>query len=57
MDWKCVFTGSGDTTKVTVEVSFDSEADMEKIIEMGFREGFASAHTNLDELLAANAAK
>jgi len=29
-----------------------TEADLEKIIEMGFKEGFAAAHNNLDELLA-----
>jgi hypothetical protein len=52
MDWKCVFKGEGDTTKVAIEVTFASEADMEKIVEMGFKEGFAAAHANLDELLA-----
>ncbi len=52
MDWKVVFSKSGSGTKVEVEVSFATEADMEKIIEMGFKEGFAAAHNNLDELLA-----
>jgi uncharacterized protein YndB with AHSA1/START domain len=52
MDWKCVFKGEGDTTKVAIEVTFASEADLEKIVEMGFKEGLAAAHTNLDELLA-----
>jgi hypothetical protein len=37
---------------VEVVVNFESEADMEKIIEMGFQEGFAAAHGNLDKLLA-----
>ena len=52
MHWKVVFSKSANGTKVDVEITFDSEADMEKIIEMGFKEGFAAAHTNLDELLA-----
>jgi hypothetical protein len=37
---------------VNVEITFATEADMEKIIEMGFEEGFTAAHGNLDELLA-----
>ena len=52
MHWKSVFSISGTGTKVEVEITFGSEADMEKIIEMGFKEGFAAAHVNLDELLA-----
>ena len=52
MHWKVVFNKSTNGTKVEVEITFTSEADMEKIIEMGFKEGFAAAHTNLDELLA-----
>lgn len=52
MHWKVVFSKSGTGTKVEVEITFTSEADMEKISEMGFQEGFTAAHTNLDELLA-----
>ena len=52
MDGKCVFKAEGNTTKVEVEVTFASEDDLKKIVEMGFKEGFAMAHTNLDELLA-----
>jgi uncharacterized protein YndB with AHSA1/START domain len=52
MHWQVVFTSSGNGTKVEVEITFASEADLETIIEMGFKEGFAAAHTNLDELLA-----
>ena len=52
MHWKVVFNQSANGTKVDVEITYDSEADMEKIIEMGFKEVFAAAHTNLDELLA-----
>ena len=52
MDWKCVFKPEGKTTKVEIEVTFATEDDLKKIVEMGFKEGFAAAHTNLDELLA-----
>lgn len=52
MDWYVELTGTGDTTRVNVEITFKSEADLDKIIEMGFKEGFAAAHNNLDELLA-----
>ena len=53
MHWEVEFTRIGSTTKVEVEISFPSEADLEKIVEMGFKEGFAAAHKNLDEVLAA----
>jgi len=52
MHWKNSFSKSGDGTKVEVEVTFATVADLDKIIEMGFKEGFAAAHNNLDELLA-----
>src|SRR5256885_2317100 len=50
MQWKCEFSKTDTGTKVTVEITFSSEADLEKIIEMGFKEGFTAAHGNLDEL-------
>ncbi|MCW3125457.1 MAG: hypothetical protein JWO03_1115 [Bacteroidetes bacterium] len=49
--WHVVFEPSAAGTKVTVTMSFASEADMNKLIEMGFQEGFTMAHGNLDELL------
>ena len=52
MHWKNVFSETGSGTKVEVEITFQSEADLEKIVEMGFKEGFTAAHSNLDELLA-----
>jgi uncharacterized protein YndB with AHSA1/START domain len=51
MHWKIEFNSTGTGTKVEVEITFASEADMEKIIEMGFKEGFTAAHSNLDEVL------
>ena len=54
MHWIVEFSKAGDGTKVEVELTFASKSDMDKIIEMGFKDGFSSAHTNLDELLAGN---
>ena len=51
MHWEVLFSETSSGTKVNVEITFDSKADMEKIIEMGFKDGFSSAHSNLDELL------
>jgi len=52
MHWVVTFEASGNGTAVVVEVGFDSEADLQKIVEMGFREGFTMALGNLDEVLA-----
>ena len=52
MNWEVEFSKSNNGTKVYVEITFASVEDLEKIIEMGFKEGFAAAHTNLDELLS-----
>jgi uncharacterized protein YndB with AHSA1/START domain len=51
-DWKCTFSDTTDGTMVMIEVSFTELSDMQKMIEMGFNEGFTMAHGNLDELLA-----
>jgi uncharacterized protein YndB with AHSA1/START domain len=50
--WKLEFQPSETGTKMMVEMSFANEVDMKKLIDMGFESGFASAHDNLDELLA-----
>ena len=50
MEWKCEFNKTNSGTTVKIEISFSSEADLNKIVEMGFEEGFTSALTNLDEL-------
>lgn len=52
MHWHNEFTEMGDHTKVVVTITFPDVATMHKIVEMGFKEGFSMAHTNLDELLA-----
>lgn len=51
MNWFNTYTALGDTTDVTIEISFDSEESLNKIVEMGFKEGFSMGLTNLDELL------
>lgn len=52
MHWKNDFIPSGTGTRVEVEISFTNEADLKKIIEMGFEAGFTAALENLEELLA-----
>jgi len=51
MHWKCIFEPSGRGTVVNIEITFRNEADIEKIIELGFKEGFEAALGNLDEIL------
>jgi uncharacterized protein YndB with AHSA1/START domain len=51
MTWKNSFLKTESGTKVIVEISFSSEADLRTIIEMGFEAGFTAALGNLDELL------
>ena len=50
MHWKNEFSETDTGTKVEVEITFSTEADIEKILEMGFEAGFTSALGNLDEL-------
>jgi len=52
MHWKNEFSETETGTKVEVEITFASEEDLNKIVEMGFKEGFTAAHGNLDELLS-----
>ena len=51
MHWICEFKQEDSGTKVTVSITADKVSDLEKIIEMGFEEGFTSALGNLDSLL------
>jgi len=52
MNWNNEFKTTATGTRVDVEISFDDEGDLHKILEMGFEQGFSMAHDNLDELLA-----
>ncbi|OQP44824.1 ATPase [Niastella yeongjuensis] len=50
-DWDYNFSEQGERTVVHISIYNDSLARMEKMIEMGFKEGFAMSLQNLDELL------
>jgi uncharacterized protein YndB with AHSA1/START domain len=52
MHWDVTFIPEADGTLVTTQLTFNSEAELGKIMAMGFKEGFTAAHTNLDTLLA-----
>jgi uncharacterized glyoxalase superfamily protein PhnB/uncharacterized protein YndB with AHSA1/START domain len=53
MSWKNEFHSTETGTKVIVEISFTSESDIKKIIEMGFEAGFTAALGNLEQYLNA----
>ncbi len=50
--WYCKFTESANKTIVDIEIQYESLADLEKYIELGFKEGFTLALGNLDEMLS-----
>lgn len=52
--WYLNFSEVKNKTTVNVEIAFDSLTDLEKYIEMGFKEGFTLALGNLVELFAAS---
>ena len=49
--WKNRFTKSGDGTRIESVLSFDTKEDMDKILKMGFEEGFSIGLDQLDDLL------
>lgn len=49
--WKVSFSEEDETTLVHIQVTYEQLADLEKYIEMGFKEGFTMALGNLDDLL------
>lgn len=49
--WTNTFTEENGITTVTITLQQDSLADIEMLMEMGFKEGFTMAMGNLDELL------
>lgn len=51
-DWAVEFHDEGEKTRITVVMTFARIEDMEKLIEMGFEEGFADALDNLDRIFA-----
>lgn len=50
--WTNRFSESGQKTTVFIEIEYPTAEDLEKTIEMGFKEGFTMGLENLDELLA-----
>lgn len=54
MNWECHFSDSDGATLVRSRINFDSAEDLEKIIAMGFKEGFAQGLDQLDELLTSS---
>jgi uncharacterized protein YndB with AHSA1/START domain len=49
--WTNTFNQQGETTIVNIMATYDSLADLEKVIQLGFQQGFTMALGNLDELL------
>lgn len=50
-EWTNTFKQTGDKTLVTISATYKSLADLEMVIEMGFKEGFTMGLNQLDELL------
>ena len=51
-DWDLNFSEQGGTTKVIVSIYNESPERLEKMIEMGFQQGFTMTLNHLEELLA-----
>jgi uncharacterized protein YndB with AHSA1/START domain len=51
-EWDYTFSEKNGITKVNITIFNESLARMEKMIEMGFKEGFKATILNLEELLA-----
>ncbi|HVU53627.1 MAG TPA: SRPBCC domain-containing protein [Puia sp.] len=51
--WNNVFAAGAATTTVNITIKYNSLADLEKVIAMGFKEGLAMALDNLDQYLEA----
>jgi uncharacterized protein YndB with AHSA1/START domain len=51
-DWDYTFSEEGDRTTVHIVIYNESLARMERMIEMGFTEGFKMSMVNLENLLA-----
>ncbi len=49
--WEILFTDKGPITLVECNISYPDVAQLEATIQMGFKEGFATAMEGLDELL------
>lgn len=52
--WTNTFIENQETTTVTIVAKYEKIADLEQIIEMGFKEGFTMALNNLDHYFDAH---
>lgn len=52
-DWDVNFTEQGDLTTVDIAIKHKNLADLEMIIQMGFKEGFTIAMEGLDKIFKA----
>lgn len=52
MNWRNEFVAEAGKTKVVVEISFNKEEDLQKIMDMGFEQGFTAALGNLEHYLS-----
>ncbi|NCD70256.1 SRPBCC family protein [Mucilaginibacter agri] len=50
--WDNKFMAEGNKTKVVIDLSFDNDADIKMLVEMGFEGGFTIGLNQLEELLA-----
>jgi uncharacterized protein YndB with AHSA1/START domain len=50
-DWSVDFSESNGSTIVRVDITHERAADLEQLLEMGFKEGFTTALKGLDEIL------
>lgn len=51
-DWTIRFKPKAETTLVEIVIRYDQPSGLEKILEMGMKEGFTAGLENLDSLLA-----
>lgn len=52
--WTNTFVVNGESTTVNIRIQYDSLADLESIIQLGFKEGFTMALGNLDNWIIQN---
>ena len=53
MNWNIQFVPDGNGTTVQIEIQFTKDTDLQKILDMGFEEGFTAALVNLQEMFEA----
>ena len=51
--WTNVFNANQETTTVNITIQYENLAALEKVIEVGFKEGFLKAMENLDQYIEA----